>query len=80
MLSVDDEKGGPYHGPYAWPGGVPIASVELVQEARKTQELKIFVREDTEDLVIGIIAEEMGIIPENQREIIKDIALQMSYT
>lgn len=80
MVSVDDDKGGSYHGPYAWPGGVPIVSAEEVDEVRKMQQVHAYVREDVKDSVISMIADETGIFSKNHEEIVEDIAFQMGNT
>lgn len=79
MVSVDDDKGGPYHGPYAWPGGVPIVSAEEVDEVRKMQPVRAFIVEDVKDLVIKIITKETRKFSKIQNGIVEEIAFQMSY-
>ncbi|MFA6097876.1 MAG: hypothetical protein WC788_09735 [Candidatus Paceibacterota bacterium] len=79
MTSVDDDKGGPYHGPYAWPGGVPIVSAEKVDEVRKMQPVFAAIREEVVETVCMIIDELFPNPGKEQMKAIEDVAFAMSY-
>lgn len=60
--------------------GSLIPNPEEVLEVQHMAPVRAFVREDIEDLVIRIITRETGKFSKTHKEIVEDIAFQMTYT
>lgn len=78
-MNTDDEKGGHYYGPYAWPGGVPIATPEEVAEIRE----KLLVSEEVKEEFMHLLEENIkaefpGISEKKAKELAGNVWLKMS--
>lgn len=79
MASLDDEKGGQYHGPYAWPGGVPIPTVEEIAENKKNSPIIMETREEAKRLLEENIRAEFPLISEEKvKELTEAVWLKIS--
>lgn len=59
MNNIDDEKGGKYHGSFAWPGGVPIVSAKEVDDIKKMQPIREAVKKEVKKALIYLIINEL---------------------
>lgn len=60
--------------------GSIIPSTEVVLEVQHMVPVRASVREDVQEMVMRIIARETRMFPKTSKEVIEDIAFQMSYT